>query len=102
MTSAAAVEAAPAALDPLADHAVEVRLVVVAHAEAVHSLTAEVHVEAVRSLTVEVPSLTVEVHMVEVHMVEAVLTDMEAWVAVAKLRAPACAPLHSSCVVPRS
>ena len=97
MTSVAAVEAVPAAQDPSADHAVEVRLVVVAHAEAVHSLTAEVHVEAVRSLTVEVPSLTVEVHMVE-----AVLTDMEAWVAVAKLRAPACAPLHSSCVVPRS
>ena len=96
MTSAAAVEAAPAALDPLADLAVEVHLVVVAHAEVVHSM-AVAHVEAVHSLTVEVPSLTVEVHMVE-----AVLTDMEAWVAVAKLRAPACAPLHSSCVVPRS
>lgn len=90
-------EAAPAALDPLADLAVEVRLVVVAHAEAVHSLTAEVHVEAVRSLTVEVPSLTVEVHMVE-----ADLTDMEAWGAVAKFRAPAHAPQHSSYVVPRS
>ena len=96
MTSAAAVEAAHAAQDPSADHAVEVRLVVVAHAEAVHSM-AVAHVEAVHSLTVEVPSLTVEVHMVE-----AVLTDMEAWVAVAKFRAPACAPLHSSCVVPRS
>ena len=84
-------EAAPAALDPLADLAVEVHLVVVAHAEVVHSM-AVAHVEAVHSLTVEVPSLTVE----------ADLTDMEAWVAVAKLRAPACAPLHSSCVVPRS
>ena len=80
---------APAALDPLADLAVEVHLVVVAHAEVVHSM-AVAHVEAVHSLTVEV------------HMVEAVLTDMEAWVAVAKFRAPACAPLHSSCVVPRS
>ena len=101
MTSVAVAEAAPAALDPLADLAVEVHLVVVAHAEVVHSM-AVAHVEAVHSLTVEVPSLTVEVHMVEVHMVEAVLTDMEAWVAVAKFRAPACAPLHSSCVVPRS
>ena len=93
--------AAPAALDPLADLAVEVHLVVVTHAEVVHSM-AVAHVVAVRSLmaevhTVEVPSLTVVVHTVE-----AVLTDMEAWVAVAKLRAPACAPLHSSCVVPRS
>lgn len=83
-------EAAHAALDPSADLAVEVHLVVVAHVEAVHSLTVEVHVEAVRSLTVVV------------HIVEAVLTDMEAWVAVAKLRAPACAPQHSTCVAPRS
>ena len=91
MTSAAVAEAAHAAQDPSADHAVEVRLVVVAHAEAVHSM-AVAHVEAVHSLTVEVPSLTVE----------ADLTDMEAWVAVAKFRALACAPLHSSCVAPRS
>ena len=91
MTSAAVAEAAHAAQDPSADHAVEVHLVVVAHVEAVHSLTAEVHVEAVRSLTVVV-----------VHTVEADLTDMEAWGAVAKFRAPAHAPQHSSYVAPRS
>ena len=90
MTSAAAAEAAHAAQDPSADLVVEVHLVVVAHVEAVHSLTVEVHVEVVRSLTVVV------------HTVEAVLTDMEAWGAVAKFRAPAHAPQHSSCVAPRS
>ena len=97
MTSVAVAEAAPAALDPLADLAVEVHLVVVAHAEVVHSM-AVAHVEAVHSLTVEVPSLTVVV----VHTVEADLTDMEAWGAVAKFRAPAHAPQHSSYVAPRS
>ena len=89
MPSAAVAAAAPAALDPLADLAVEVLLVVVAHAEVVHSVAVAL-VEAVRSLTVVV------------HIVEAVLTGMEAWVAVAKLRAPACAPQHSTCVAPRS
>ena len=71
------------------------------------SLTA-VHVEVVLSLMVAVPtavgrSLTAEaVHTAVVRPVVAVLTDMVAWVAVAKLRVPAHAPLHSSCAVPRS
>ncbi len=97
MTSAVVAEAAHAAQDPSADLVVEVHLVVGAHVEAVHSLMVEVHTEAVRSLVVEVHA-----EAVRSLTAEAVLTDMEAWVAVAKLRAPACAPQHSSCVAPRS
>ena len=90
--------AAPAAQDPSADHTVEVHLAVVVHAEAVRSLTAEVHSHMAKVLTVVVRS-----HMAEaVHTVEALTEDMVAWVAVAKLRVPAHAPLHSSCAVSRS
>ena len=90
LTLAAAVAAAPAAQDPSADLAVEVHSAAVAHVEAVRSLTVE-------ALTAVVHSLTVEARMVAV-----ALTDMEAWVAVAKFRAPAHAPQHSSYVAPRS
>ena len=54
----------------------------------VHS--AEALVEAVRS------------HMVEAHIVEALMEDMVVWEAVAKLRAPAHAPQHSSYAALRS
>ena len=60
-----------------ADHAVEVHLVVAAHVEVVHSHTEEV-------------------------LMVVDLTDMEAWEAVAKLRAPAHVPQHSSYAAPRS
>ena len=72
-----------------ADHAVEVHLVVAAHVEVVHSHTEEVLTAVVRSL------------MAEVLMVVD-LTDMEVWEAVAKLRAPAHVPQHSSYAAPRS
>ena len=81
---------APAAQDPSADLAVEVHSAAVAHVEAVRSLTVE-------ALTAVVHSLTVEARMVAV-----AITDMEAWEVVAKFRAPAHAPQHSSCAVSRS
>ena len=88
---------APAAQDLSAEHTVEVHLVVVVHAEAVRSLTAEVHSHMAEVLTVVVRS-----HMVEaVHTVVA-LTDMVAWEAVDKIIVPAHVPLHSSCAVSRS
>ena len=83
---------APAAQDLSAEHTVEVHLVVVVHAEAVRSLTAEVH-----SHMAEVRSL-----MVEVVLTVVVLTDMVAWEAVDKIIVPAHVPLHSSCAVSRS
>ena len=89
MTSAAHVAAAHAAPLHSADHAVEVHLVVAAHVEVVHSHTEEVLTAVVRSL------------MAEVLMVVD-LTDMEVWEAVAKLRAPAHVPQHSSYAAPRS
>ena len=89
MTLAVAVAAALAAQDPSAVLAVEVRSLTVAHVEAVHSLTAVAHTVD-RSL------------MAVAHTVEVALTDMEAWEVVAKLRAPAHEPQHSSCVVSRS
>ena len=102
-----------------ADHAVEVHLVVAAHVEAVHSHTEEVltavvrslmaevhmvvahsltavHVEAVRSLTVAGLMVAGLSLTVVDRMVEAALTDMGAWEAVVKFRAPAHAPQHSS------
>ena len=88
---------APAAQDPLADHTVEVHLVVVVHAEAVRSLTAEVHSHMAEVLTAVVRS-----HMVEVVLTVVVLTDMVAWEAVDKIIVPAHVPLHSSCAVSRS
>ena len=84
-----------------ADHAVKVHLVVAAHVEVVHSHTEEV-------LTAVVRSLMAEVHMVVAHSLTAEvlmvvdLTDMEVWEAVAKLRAPAHVPQHSSYAAPRS
>ena len=88
---------APAAQDLSADHTVEVHLAVVVHAEAVRSLTAEVHSHMAEVLTAVVRSL-----MVEVVLTVVVLTDMVAWEAVDKFRAPAHVPLHSSCAVSRS
>ena len=88
---------APAAQDPLADHTVEVHLVVVVHAEAVRSLTAEVHSHMAEVLIAVVRSL-----MVEVVLTVVVLTDMVAWEAVDKIIVPAHVPLHSSCAVSRS
>ena len=61
--------------------------------EAVRSV-AEAHVEAARSLTVEAH--------VEVLTVVALTEDMVVWEAVAKLRAPAHAPQHSSYAALRS
>ena len=89
--------AAPAAQDPSADHTVEVHLVVVVHAEAVRSLTAEVHSHMAEVLTAVVRS-----HMVEEVLTVVVLTDMVAWEAVDKIIVPAHVPLHSSCAVSRS
>ena len=83
---------APAAQDLSAEHTVEVHLVVVVHAEAVRSLTAEVHSHMAEVLIAVVRSL----------MVEVVLTDMVAWEAVDKIIVPAHVPLHSSCAVSRS
>ena len=98
MTSAAAAEAAHAAQDPLADLAVEVHLVVVVHAEAVRSLTAEVHSHMAEVLTAVVRS-----HMVEEVLMVVVLTeDMVAWEAVDRFIVPAHVLLHSSCAVSRS
>ena len=88
---------APAAQDLSAEHTVEVHLVVVVHAEAVRSLTAEVHSHMAEVLIAVVRSL-----MVEVVLTVVVLTDMVAWEAVAKLRAPAHAPQHSSYAALRS
>ena len=88
---------APAAQDLSAEHTVEVHLVVVVHAEAVRSLTAEVHSHMAEVLTVVVRS-----HMVEVVLTVVVLTDMVAWEAVDKIIVPAHVPLHSSCAVSRS
>ena len=88
---------APAAQDPLAEHTVEVHLVVVVHAEAVRSLTAEVHSHMAEVLIAVVRSL-----MVEVVLTVVVLTDMVAWEAVDKIIVPAHVPLHSSCAVSRS
>ena len=68
---------APAAQDLSAEHTVEVHLVVVVHAEAVRSLTAEVHSHMAEVLTVVVRSHTV-----------VVLTDMVAWEAVDKIIVP--------------
>ena len=88
---------APAAQDLSAEHTVEVHLVVVVHAEAVRSLTAEVHSHMAEVLTAVVRSL-----MVEVVLTVVVLTDMVAWEAVDKIIVPAHVPLHSSCAVSRS
>ena len=88
---------APAAQDLSAEHTVEVHLVVVVHAEAVRSLTAEVHSHMAEVLIAVVRSL-----MVEVVLTVVVLTDMVAWEAVDKIIVPAHVPLHSSCAVPRS
>ena len=88
---------APAAQDLSAEHTVEVHLVVVVHAEAVRSLTAEVHSHMAEVLTAVVRS-----HMVEVVLTVVVLTDMVAWEAVDKIIVPAHVPLHSSCAVSRS
>ena len=88
---------APAAQDLSAEHTVEVHLVVVVHAEAVRSLTAEVHSHMAEVLIAVVRSLMVEA----VHTV-VVLTDMVAWEAVDKIIVPAHVPLHSSCAVSRS
>ena len=63
--------------------------------EAVRSV-AEAHAEAVRSLTVE-EALTVVALMVEAHTEDMVVLE-----AVAKLRAPAHAPQHSSYAALRS
>ena len=59
-------------------------------------LVAEAHAEAVRSLTVEA-ALTVVALMVEAHTEDMVVLE-----AVAKLRAPAHAPQHSSYAALRS
>ena len=88
---------APAAQDLSAEHTVEVHLVVVVHAEAVRSLTAEVHSHMAEVLTAVVRS-----HMVEEVLTVVVLTDMVAWEAVDKIIVPAHVPLHSSCAVSRS
>ncbi len=88
---------APAAQDLSAEHTVEVHLVVVVHAEAVRSLTAEVHSHMAEVLIAVVRSL-----MVEVVLTVVVLTDMVAWEAVDKIIVPAHVPLHSSCAVSRS
>ena len=88
---------APAAQDLSAEHTVEVHLVVVVHAEAVRSLTAEVHSHMAEVLIAVVRSL-----MVEVVLTVEVLTDMVAWEAVDKIIVPAHVPLHSSCAVSRS
>ena len=88
---------APAAQDLSAEHTVEVHLVVVVHAEAVRSLTAEVHSHMAEVLIAVVRSL-----MVEVALTVVVLTDMVAWEAVDKIIVPAHVPLHSSCAVSRS
>ena len=96
---------APAAQDLSAEHTVEVHLVVVVHAEAVRSLTAEVHshMAEVHSHTAEVLTVVVRSHMAEaVHTVEALTEDMVAWEAVDKIIVPAHVPLHSSCAVSRS
>lgn len=89
---------APAAQDLSAEHTVEVHLVVVVHAEAVRSLTAEVHSHMAEVLTVVVRS-----HMAEaVHTVEALTEDMVAWEDVDRFIVPAHVLLHSSCAVSRS
>ena len=88
---------APAAQDLSAEHTVEVHLVVVVHAEAVRSLTAEVHSHMAEVLIAVVRSL-----MVELVLTVVVLTDMVAWEAVDKIIVPAHVPLHSSCAVSRS
>ena len=88
---------APAAQDLSAEHTVEVHLVVVVHAEAVRSLTAEVHSHMAEVLIAVVRSL-----MVEVVLTVVVITDMVAWEAVDKIIVPAHVPLHSSCAVSRS